>query len=79
MVERSAQTVYRAEVAVIGCGAMGAATCSHLARRGVSVIGIERFTRGHAFGSSTGYTRIFRQTYNTDGPEYLKLTNEAKC
>ena len=54
--------VYKAEVAVIGCGAMGSATCSHLARRGISVIGIEQFTPGHDKGSSTGYTRLFRST-----------------
>ena len=29
------------DVAVIGCGAMGSAACSFLARRGVKTIGIE--------------------------------------
>ena len=55
--------VFKAEVAVIGCGTIGSAACSHLARRGVSVIGIERFSRGHTFGSYTGFTRIYRLAY----------------
>ena len=69
-------TVYKAEVAVIGCGAMGAATCSHLARRGVNVIGIERFKRGHTFGSSTGWTRHYREAYS-ESVEYVKLIKES--
>ena len=69
--------VYKAQVAVIGsCGAMGSTTCSHLARRGVSVIGIDRFTRGHDKGSSTGYTRIFRTTV-PQSPDYVPLAVEA--
>ena len=68
--------VYIAEVAVIGCGAMGAATCSHLARRGVKVIGIERFTRGHTYGSSTGWTRHYREAY-MESVQYVQLIKEA--
>ena len=68
--------VLKAQVAVIGCGAMGAATCSHLARRGISVIGIERFQRGHSYGSSTGYTRSYRECYEEE-PKYVPLVREA--
>ena len=61
---------------MVGCGAMGSATCSHLARRGVSVIGIERFGRGHKNGSHTGYTRATREAYE-EGHEYVPLVQEA--
>ena len=37
----------RYDVAVIGLGAMGSAATAHLARRGVSVIGLERFDLMH--------------------------------
>ncbi len=50
----------RAEVAVVGLGALGAATLYQLARRGVSAIGIDRFAPPHALGSSHGKTRITR-------------------
>ena len=69
--------VYKADVAVIGCGAMGSATCSHLSRRGVSVIGIEQFKRGHDRGSSTGYTRLFRSNQQQH-PSFSPLALEAK-
>jgi len=51
---------FDADVAVIGLGAMGSNAAWRLARRGVSVIGIERFHPGHAQGSSHGHTRVFR-------------------
>jgi sarcosine oxidase len=48
------------DVVVVGLGAMGGAALYHLARRGVRVVGIERFELGHEFGSSHGATRIIR-------------------
>ena len=48
------------DVAVIGCGAMGSASLSFLARRGAKVIGIEQFKRNHERGSTHAYTRLFR-------------------
>ena len=53
------------DVAVIGLGAMGSAALFHLARRGVSAVGVERFTPGHDRGSSHGEitgdpARLFR-------------------
>ncbi|MBV8721298.1 MAG: N-methyl-L-tryptophan oxidase, partial [Candidatus Eremiobacteraeota bacterium] len=51
----------RYDVAVIGLGGMGAATLSHLARRGVHCIGIERFERLHENGASHGESRIIRK------------------
>ena len=40
------------EVAVVGLGAFGAAALWQLAKRGVSVIGIEQFQVGHDRGST---------------------------
>ena len=45
---------------VLGLGAMGSATLYQLARRGVRVLGIDRFSPPHALGSSHGETRITR-------------------
>ena len=66
----------RYEVAVIGLGAMGAASLSHLAGRGVRCIGIERFDRLHDKGSSTGETRIIRKAYFED-PAYVPLLQRS--
>lgn len=52
-----------ADVVVIGAGAAGSSTAWHLARRGHDVVLLERFARGHAWGSSHGATRIFRVAY----------------
>ncbi|WP_436775933.1 N-methyl-L-tryptophan oxidase [Yinghuangia sp. YIM S09857] len=51
---------FDADVAVIGLGAFGASTLWRLAARGVDVLGFERHTPGHAFGSSHGGSRMFR-------------------
>ena len=48
------------EVAVVGLGAFGAAALWQLAKRGVSVIGIEQFQVGHDRGSTHGASRVFR-------------------
>jgi glycine/D-amino acid oxidase-like deaminating enzyme len=44
----------RADVAVIGVGAMGSMALWRLAARGASVIAFERFEPGHDRGSSHG-------------------------
>lgn len=62
----------RYDVAVVGLGAIGAAALAHFARRGVRAIGLERFPRGHAFGASSGETRIIRKAYFED-PAYVPL------
>lgn len=64
-----------AEVVVIGAGAAGASTAWHLARRGLEVVVLERFGRGHAWGSSHGATRIFRVAYRE--PLYSRLAAES--
>jgi sarcosine oxidase len=64
-----------AEVVVIGAGMAGAATTWALARRGRSVLLVDRFGRGHERGSSHGAERIFRFGY-TD-PAYVALAQES--
>jgi sarcosine oxidase len=49
------------DAAVLGLGAMGSAAVFHLARRGLRVVGIDRFAPPHPFGSSHGETRITRE------------------
>lgn len=65
----------RADVVVVGLGALGSATAWELARRGRSVIGLERFALGHARGASHDTSRILRHSYHT--PDYVRLTQQA--
>ncbi len=53
-------------VIVIGLGAMGSAAAQHLAERGCTVRGFDRFAPPHSHGSSHGLSRIFRQAYFED-------------
>ena len=48
---------------VVGLGGMGSAALYHLAKRGLSVLGIEQFEIPHTLGSSHGLTRIIRLAY----------------
>jgi sarcosine oxidase len=63
------------DVVVIGLGALGSATCLELARRGVDVLGLEQYARGHVRGASHDTSRILRHSYHT--PHYVGLTFEA--
>ena len=45
---------------VVGLGAHGSAVAATLARRGQRVLGLERFGRGEALGSSGGWSRMIR-------------------
>ncbi|QIB36264.1 N-methyl-L-tryptophan oxidase [Ancylobacter pratisalsi] len=60
----------RTQLAVVGLGAMGMATLYQLARRGIDVIGIDRFEPPHELGSSHGETRITRQAVG-EGRDYV--------
>lgn len=42
---------------------MGCCSAMHLASRGATVIGFDRFERGHSLGASSGKSRIVRQAY----------------
>lgn len=66
----------RFDVIVIGGGVMGTAAALELARRGRDTVLLERFTFGHASGSSGGPTRIFRLAYHR--PEYVELARAAR-
>ena len=50
----------RCDVVVLGLGAMGSAAAYQLAKRGVKVIGLDRFKPPHDLGSSHGDSRITR-------------------
>jgi len=65
-----------ADVIVLGVGGVGAAACYHLARRGLAVIGLDRFPPGHDRGSSHGATRIIRLAYY-EHPDYVPLLQRA--
>ncbi|HEY0830875.1 MAG TPA: N-methyl-L-tryptophan oxidase [Candidatus Dormibacteraeota bacterium] len=64
------------KVAVIGGGAMGAATSWRLTQRGVDVVCYDRHSPPHAEGSSHGESRIIRSAY-FEGPWYVPLLQEA--
>lgn len=64
------------DVLVLGTGGVGSATAFHLARRGVRVLGIDRFPGGHDRGSSHGETRVIRQAY-FEHADYVPLLLRA--
>ena len=57
---------------VIGLGAMGSATAWQLAKRGVRVLGIDRYAPPHARGSHGGESRITRKAIG-EGDMYVPL------
>jgi sarcosine oxidase len=57
---------------VIGLGANGSSTLYHLSGTGKKVIGIDRFTPPHIYGSSHGESRIIRKAYY-EAPVYVPL------
>lgn len=64
------------DVIVAGLGAVGSAAAFHLARNGQKVLGLDRFTPPHSFGSSHGQTRIIREAY-FEHPLYVPLVQRA--
>jgi len=64
-----------ADVVVVGGGVVGSAEARSLARRGRSVVLLERFSIGHDRGSSHGRSRIFRFSYHD--PRYVRMAQEA--
>ncbi len=71
--EASLETTF--DYVVVGLGALGSATAHQLAKRGHSVLGLERFELGHHRGASHDTSRILRHSYHT--PEYVRLTQDA--
>jgi sarcosine oxidase len=64
------------DVIVLGVGAMGAAACWHLAKRGVRVLGLEQNGVPNGLGSSHGYSRAIRLAY-FEHPDYVPLLKRA--
>ena len=64
------------DVIVMGVGGIGSAALHHLARRGATTLGIERFGVAHDRGSSHGDTRIIRKAY-FEHPDYVPLLHRA--
>jgi len=64
------------DVIVCGLGVMGSAACWQLARRGLTVLGLERFDIPHTLGSSHGRSRVIRKAYFED-PRYVPLLHRA--
>ncbi|MBA4105838.1 MAG: N-methyl-L-tryptophan oxidase [Pirellula sp.] len=61
---------------VLGAGGVGSAAMWQLARRGLRVLGIDRFAPPHGEGSSHGQTRIIRQAY-FEHADYVPLLLES--
>ena len=66
----------RYDVIVAGLGGIGSSSLYHLARRGVRVLGLEKFEPHHNRGSSHGDSRIIRETY-FEHPLYVPLVQRA--
>ena len=64
------------DVVIAGLGGMGGATAAELARRGVSVLGLDRYSPPHSMGSSHGETRIIREAY-FEHPLYVPMVQRA--
>jgi sarcosine oxidase len=63
-------------VAVVGCGAVGAATTRALAGEGHDVLALDRFGVPNGVGSSHGRSRIFRLAYH-EGETYVPLLRRS--
>ena len=61
---------------VVGLGAHGSAAAYQLAKRGQSVIGFDRFARGHTLASFGGLSRIIRLSYY-EHASYVPLLKRA--
>ncbi len=66
----------RFDAAVVGLGVLGAFALRAMARRGLRVIGFDRFDPPHPLGSSHGRSRIIREAY-FEHPLYVPLVRDA--
>jgi sarcosine oxidase len=64
------------DVIVIGLGAFGAATTYQLAKAGARVLGLDRYSPPHIYGSTHGETRITRLACG-EGPEYTPFARHS--
>ena len=65
----------RADVVVVGSGALGSAAARSLGDRGVETVLLEQFRVGHVRGSSHGAGRIFRLSYEQE--DYVRMALDA--
>jgi len=65
----------RYDVIVVGLGAFGSAAAYWGTRRGLRVLGLERYEFGHARGASEDHSRIVRRSYAS--ADYVRFTAEA--
>ncbi|MDB9529371.1 N-methyl-L-tryptophan oxidase [Oscillatoria sp. CS-180] len=63
------------DVIVVGAGGIGSATAYYLSRAGKKVLLLEQFELNHQKGSSYGFSRVIRYTY--DNPIYVELMRDA--
>jgi len=61
---------------VIGLGANGSSALYYLSKENKKILGIDRYTPPHQFGSSHGQSRIIRQAYH-ENPVYVPFVKEA--
>jgi len=64
------------DVCVVGLGTMGAHTALELRRRGLRVVGVDRYSPPHDLGSSHGRTRVIREAY-FEHPLYVPIIQRA--
>lgn len=64
------------DLIVIGGGGFGGGTAWRAARRGLKVLVLEQFERGHALGSSHGESRMIRKAY-FEHPDYVPLLHRS--
>jgi sarcosine oxidase len=64
------------DVIVGGLGAMGSSALSHLAGRGIKVLGVDRHSPPHSLGSTHGNSRVIREAYY-EHPLYVPLVRRA--
>src|SRR6266446_9019771 len=69
---RAQARMQRFDTIVLGLGAMGSAALYHLARKSGRVLGLDRYSPPHAFGSTHGDTRITRLAIG-EGAQYTPL------
>lgn len=66
----------KCDVIVVGCGGIGSAALYSLASRGLDVVGIDKFSPPHIYGSSHGDTRAIRKAY-FEHPNYVPLLQSS--
>jgi sarcosine oxidase len=72
-----AVTILDADVAVIGAGSVGSMASWQLAKRGLRVVGLDRFMIPGPFSAYAGESRVFRMVY-AEGGHYTPLLQRAR-